>query len=76
VVSHHHAHSNTVLKSSNVGCVCVCCAQAGAYLPGVYEIIVDTVQPLVLTDRKAIHLRAAATFTDEYGIQVRNTVCV
>jgi hypothetical protein len=44
--------------------------QAGAYLPGVYEVIVDTVHPMVLTDRKAIHLRAMATFTDEYGIQV------
>mmetsp|Transcript_12542 Transcript_12542/g.30772 ORF Transcript_12542/g.30772 Transcript_12542/m.30772 type:complete len:856 (+) Transcript_12542:375-2942(+) len=45
--------------------------QAGAYLPNVYEVIVDTVTPMVLTEKKAIHLRAICTFTDEYGTQRR-----
>jgi len=45
--------------------------RAGAYLPGVYETILETVQPLVLTERRAIHLRAVRTFADEYGAQRR-----
>ena len=45
--------------------------KAGAYLPGVYETILETVQPLVLTERRAIHLRALRTFADEYGAQRR-----
>eukprot|EP00292_Cryptomonas_paramecium_P004510 CAMPEP_0113703268 /NCGR_PEP_ID=MMETSP0038_2-20120614/25746_1 /TAXON_ID=2898 /ORGANISM="Cryptomonas paramecium" /LENGTH=854 /DNA_ID=CAMNT_0000627673 /DNA_START=99 /DNA_END=2660 /DNA_ORIENTATION=- /assembly_acc=CAM_ASM_000170 len=45
--------------------------KTGAYMPGVYEVIVATVKPIVLTDRRAIHLRALRTFTDEYGVQRR-----
>ncbi|ELR15365.1 Major Vault Protein repeatcontaining protein [Acanthamoeba castellanii str. Neff] len=39
----------------------------GAYLPGVDEEIVQTVPAKVLTDKKALHLRATKTFTDVYG---------
>eukprot|EP00285_Hemiselmis_virescens_P015937 CAMPEP_0173377974 /NCGR_PEP_ID=MMETSP1356-20130122/1219_1 /TAXON_ID=77927 ORGANISM="Hemiselmis virescens, Strain PCC157" /NCGR_SAMPLE_ID=MMETSP1356 /ASSEMBLY_ACC=CAM_ASM_000847 /LENGTH=840 /DNA_ID=CAMNT_0014330905 /DNA_START=194 /DNA_END=2713 /DNA_ORIENTATION=- len=44
---------------------------AGAYLPGCYEVIEETVFPLILTARRAIHMRALRTFTDEYGTQRR-----
>eukprot|EP00283_Hemiselmis_rufescens_P002091 CAMPEP_0173468702 /NCGR_PEP_ID=MMETSP1357-20121228/76984_1 /TAXON_ID=77926 /ORGANISM="Hemiselmis rufescens, Strain PCC563" /LENGTH=853 /DNA_ID=CAMNT_0014436927 /DNA_START=667 /DNA_END=3228 /DNA_ORIENTATION=- len=44
---------------------------AGAYLPGCYEIIEETVFPMVLTERRAIHMRAVRTFTDEYGVHRR-----
>jgi major vault protein len=43
--------------------------EIGAYLRGVDEQIVKTVQALVLTHTRAIHLRATRTFTDVYGIQ-------
>jgi len=36
----------------------------GAYLPGVDEEIVETVKAHVLTDKKALHLRAIRTFKD------------
>jgi major vault protein len=39
----------------------------GAYLQGVDEEIVETVSAFVLTDKKAIHLRATRTFTDVFG---------
>jgi len=38
----------------------------GAYLPGVVEEVVQVVQAVILTDKKAIHLRASRTFTDVY----------
>jgi major vault protein len=41
--------------------------QIGAYLPGVDEEIVETVNARVLTDKKAFHLRASKTFTDVLG---------
>jgi major vault protein len=41
--------------------------KAGAYLPGVYEQVVTTIQAVVLNDFKALHLRATKTFTDFYG---------
>jgi len=41
--------------------------QAGSYLPGVDEEIVETVNAYVLTEAKAIHLRATKTFTDVFG---------
>ena len=41
----------------------------GAYLPGVDEEIVQTVPAKVLTDKKALHLRATRTFTDMIGIK-------
>jgi len=39
----------------------------GAYLPSVDEEIVQTVRAHILTDKKALHLRAAKTFTDVLG---------
>eukprot|EP01118_Nematostelium_gracile_P005829 TRINITY_DN185_c0_g1_i1.p1 TRINITY_DN185_c0_g1~~TRINITY_DN185_c0_g1_i1.p1 ORF type:complete len:472 (+),score=160.00 TRINITY_DN185_c0_g1_i1:2-1417(+) len=39
----------------------------GAYLPGVDEEIVETVNAFVLTDKKAIALRATRTFKDVFG---------
>ncbi|XP_009467086.1 PREDICTED: major vault protein, partial [Nipponia nippon] len=44
----------------------------GAYLPGVYEEVVDVVDAYILTDKKALHLRATRTFEDERG-RVRRT---
>ncbi|XP_041038482.1 major vault protein-like, partial [Carcharodon carcharias] len=46
--------------------------KVGAYLPGVYEEVVDTVSAYVLTDKNALHMRASQTFrqSDE---QVRKT---
>lgn len=44
----------------------------GAYLPGVYEYVMDRVYASVLTDTKAIHLRATTTFKDHYGIERKN----
>merc|ERR550514_1839937 len=39
----------------------------GAYMPGVDEEIVETVRAYVLTEKKALHLRADRSFTDVYG---------
>lgn len=41
--------------------------QAGAYLPGVNEEIVEVINAYVLTEKKALHLRATRTFTDVFG---------
>ena len=41
----------------------------GAYLPGVYEIVVDFKEAIVLTDNRAIQLRAVKTFKDAYGVE-------
>ena len=41
----------------------------GAYLPGVYETVVELVNAKVITDYQAIHLRAARAFTDVYEIK-------
>lgn len=41
--------------------------KVGAYLPGVYEEVVDIVDAFVLTDKKALHIRATKTFRDEKG---------
>jgi major vault protein len=40
---------------------------SGAYLPGVDEEILETLNAVVLTDKKALHLRATRTFTDVFG---------
>ena len=40
--------------------------EAGAYLPDVNEEVVETVSAAVLTDKKALHLQAAQTFTDVF----------
>eukprot|EP01125_Pyxidicula_operculata_P004823 TRINITY_DN179_c0_g1_i1.p1 TRINITY_DN179_c0_g1~~TRINITY_DN179_c0_g1_i1.p1 ORF type:complete len:823 (-),score=241.12 TRINITY_DN179_c0_g1_i1:105-2573(-) len=39
----------------------------GAYLPDVNEEVVQTVPAVILTDKKALHLRAVQTFVDAYG---------
>lgn len=41
--------------------------QVGAYLPGVDEEVVETSNAYVLTEKKALHLRATKTFTDVFG---------
>ncbi|KAJ6653405.1 hypothetical protein lerEdw1_009306, partial [Lerista edwardsae] len=46
--------------------------RVGAYLPGVFEEVVDTVDAFVLTEKKALHLRATKTFQDSQDI-VRRT---
>jgi len=38
--------------------------KVGAYLPDVHEEVLETVQAYVLTDKKALHLRAITTFED------------
>lgn len=45
---------------------------SGAYLPGVYEDVVDVVDAIVLTDSKALHLKSTRTYTDNYGKSRRN----
>ncbi|XP_077864491.1 major vault protein-like [Saccoglossus kowalevskii] len=44
----------------------------GAYLPGAYEEVVDIVDAYVLTDKKALHMRATRTFKDDSGKLRRN----
>jgi len=44
----------------------------GAYLPGVYEEVVDTVDAYILTEKDALHLRAVRSFTDKFD-NVRKT---
>jgi len=44
-------------------------SKSGAYLPGVYEQVIDLVNAIVLTDKTALHLRALRNFTDAYGKQ-------
>jgi major vault protein len=41
--------------------------KSGAFLPGVDEEVVETVQSYVLTDKKALHLKATRTFVDVFG---------
>ena len=43
----------------------------GAYLPLAYETVVTVENAYVLTDKKALHLRALKTFTDDFD-QTRN----
>jgi major vault protein len=42
--------------------------QGGAYLPDVDEEVVETINAYVLTDKKALHLRATRTFDDVFGV--------
>lgn len=44
----------------------------GAYLPGAYEEVVDTVNAYVLTEKKALHMRALRTFKDDFAKVRRN----
>jgi len=39
----------------------------GAYLPAVDEEVIETVNAYILTDKKALHLRATRTFDDVFG---------
>jgi major vault protein len=41
--------------------------KSGAVLPGVDEEVVETVNSYILTDKKALHLKANRTFTDVFG---------
>jgi len=41
--------------------------KSGAFLPGVDEEVVETVNSYILTDKKALHLKATRTFTDVFG---------
>ncbi|CAF1313291.1 unnamed protein product [Rotaria sordida] len=41
--------------------------KTGAYLPLAYETVVTVENAHVLTDKKALHLRALKTFTDDFG---------
>jgi major vault protein len=41
--------------------------KTGAYLPGAYEEVVDVVNAYVLTEKKALHMRALRTFKDDFG---------
>ncbi|QIZ73127.1 colicin uptake protein [Oxynema aestuarii] len=43
--------------------------EEGAYLPGVDEEIVGIIKAFILTDRKALHLKAKRTFTDIFNRQ-------
>jgi len=44
----------------------------GAYLPGAYEEVVDLVNAYVLTEKKALHMRALMTFKDDFEIVRKN----
>ncbi|XP_041431429.1 major vault protein isoform X2 [Xenopus laevis] len=41
--------------------------KVGAYLPGVFEEVVDIVDAFVLTDKRALHIRATKTFRGDKG---------
>ncbi|XP_023932738.1 major vault protein [Lingula anatina] len=41
--------------------------KTGAYLPGAYEEVVDVEDAFVLTEKKALHMRAIRTFKDDFG---------
>jgi major vault protein len=41
--------------------------RVGAYLPGCYEKIVETLSSYVLTEKVALHLRATKSFKDRFG---------
>eukprot|EP01127_Copromyxa_protea_P017169 TRINITY_DN51_c0_g1_i4.p1 TRINITY_DN51_c0_g1~~TRINITY_DN51_c0_g1_i4.p1 ORF type:complete len:813 (-),score=235.01 TRINITY_DN51_c0_g1_i4:46-2484(-) len=43
--------------------------EAGAYLPNVDEVVVETINAFILTEKKALHLRARQEFTDVFGVQ-------
>jgi len=43
--------------------------EEGAYIPNVNEEIVQTVSAVILTEKKALHLRASRTFVDVYGVE-------
>lgn len=45
--------------------------KVGAYLPGVHEEVIDIVDAFVLTDKKALHVRAVRPFRDAGGVDRR-----
>ncbi|KAJ8250927.1 hypothetical protein GJAV_G00214840 [Gymnothorax javanicus] len=42
-------------------------SKVGAYLPGVYEEVLDIVNAFILTDKNALHMRALRPFRDQGG---------
>ncbi|XP_077591208.1 major vault protein isoform X2 [Stigmatopora nigra] len=46
-------------------------SKVGAYLPGADEEVIDIVNAFILTDKKALHVRALRAFRDEGGHQRR-----
>uniref|UniRef100_A0A8C6XG46 Major vault protein n=1 Tax=Naja naja TaxID=35670 RepID=A0A8C6XG46_NAJNA len=42
--------------------------KVGAYLPGVFEEVIGIFDAVILTEKKALHLRATKTFRDSQGI--------
>ncbi|GFR60178.1 major vault protein [Elysia marginata] len=46
--------------------------EVGAYLPGVYEEVVDVVKAYALTDKQALHVCALKTFEDDFGVSRNN----
>jgi len=45
--------------------------ESGAYMPSVDEEVVGKINASVITEKKALHLRASRAFTDKYGIERR-----
>ncbi|CAD5126039.1 unnamed protein product [Dimorphilus gyrociliatus] len=44
----------------------------GAYLPGVYEEVVDVVNAYVLSEKRALHMQASRTFKDDFNVTRKN----
>ena len=44
----------------------------GAYLPGAYEHVVETLKAKILTEKTAIHVKALKSFKDQLGKQRKN----
>lgn len=47
-------------------------AEQGAYLPGVFEEVIDRVDAIVLTDTKALQVKALRTYRDIYNTDRKN----
>lgn len=46
--------------------------EVGAYLPGVFEEVIDIVTAYALTDKQALHVCALKTFVDDFGVSRNN----
>ncbi|XP_059155028.1 major vault protein-like [Physella acuta] len=46
--------------------------KTGAYLPGVFEEVVDIVKAFILTEKKALRMVSLKTFKDDFGIERKN----
>merc|ERR1711892_915527 len=44
----------------------------GAYLPGVYEEVVERSKAYILTEKAAVHIRAKQTFTNQAGKKIKS----